>query len=70
MELTDKQIEQIALAYRNTIYLVPPEDRAWESCRENWVRDARVFLARLKEIGLEVVEMPPPPPPFRRNRTV
>ncbi len=56
MELNEKEIEQVARAYRDSIYGKPHENPAsWEACRDHWIRDVRIFLAKLAEMGLEVV---------------
>lgn len=62
MELNEKHVEQIAHAYRDTIYLKPNEDpKTWEACREHWMRDTRIFLAKLAELGFTIVPGPRPP---------
>ena len=56
IELNEKQLEQIAHAFRDTIYTKPQEDpKGWEACRENWVKDLQMFQAKLAKLGFEIV---------------
>jgi hypothetical protein len=59
MELSERDVEKIARAYRETIYGKVTDENGWQNCKEHWVKDVRVFLAKLAQAGLEIVVSQP-----------
>ena len=57
MELSERQIERVARAYRETLYGKATDETAWQNCKEHWVSDTKRFMATLAAVGLEIVEI-------------
>lgn len=56
MQLNERQIDRAARAYRNSIFGTQIEDKAWEACKVNWIKDFTAFMANLEATGLKIVE--------------
>lgn len=56
MQLNERQIERAARAYRNSLFSTQIEDKAWEACKANWIRDFTAFMVNLEATGLKIVE--------------
>ena len=56
MQLNERQIDRAARAFRNAVIGTQIEDKAWEACKTNWIRDFTAFMAGLEVAGLKIVE--------------
>lgn len=54
--MDEKEIESIARAYRDTVVGAKIDENGWEACKQHWIKDIKVFQAKLLELGFALTK--------------